>query len=168
ELKDWALIDAVHPDDLPRVIEARIKSLEAGQIYDVEHRCRRADGVYRWFQVRGLPVRSEEGRITAWYLLLTDIDDRKKAEEALQASERNLSQTINTIPTFIAVTRPDGFILSVNQAALDYHGITLHHTQQEDFRTRFYHPDDWPRLGEELKEAFERQQPFEYEVRVLS
>ena len=57
ELKDWALIGAVHPDDLPRVIEARKKSIEAGQIYEVEHRCRRADGVYRWFQVRGLPVR---------------------------------------------------------------------------------------------------------------
>src|SRR5215472_9735197 len=57
ELKDWALIGAVHPDDLPRVIEARKKSIELGQIYQVEHRCRRADGVYRWFQVRGLPVR---------------------------------------------------------------------------------------------------------------
>jgi steroid delta-isomerase-like uncharacterized protein len=168
ELKNWALIDAVHPDDLPRVIEVRKKALEAGTIYVSEHRLRRADGVYRWFQLRGLPVRNAEGTITAWYVLLTDIDDRKKAVEALQASERNLSITINTIPTFIAVTRPDGFILSVNQAALDYHGITLHDTQQEDFRTRFYHPDDWPRLGEELKEAFERQQPFEYEVRALS
>src|SRR5262249_22242252 len=95
ELKNWALIGAVHPDDLPRVIEARKKSLEAGLIYEVEQRCRRADGVYRWFQVRGLPVRNAEGAITAWYLLLTDIDDRKKAEEALQSNERNLSLMIN-------------------------------------------------------------------------
>ena len=108
ELKNWALIDAVHPDDLPRVIEARQKSIETGQIYDVEHRCRRADGVYRWFQVRGLPVRNAEGTITAWYLLLTDIDDRKKAEEALQSSERNLSLTINTIPTSSTCCAPDG------------------------------------------------------------
>ena len=105
ELKNWALIGAVHPDDLPRVIEARKKSIETGQIYEVEHRCRRADGVYRWFQVRGLPVRDAEGKITAWYLLLTDIDDRKKAEEALQSSERNLSLIINAIPTFIARVR---------------------------------------------------------------
>ena len=60
ELKDWALIGAVHPDDLPHVVEAHKKSIEAGQIYEVEHRCRRADGVYRWFQVRGLPVRDTE------------------------------------------------------------------------------------------------------------
>jgi formate hydrogenlyase transcriptional activator len=90
ELKNWALIDAVHPDDLPRVIEARKKSIEAGQIYEVEHRCRRADGVYRWFQVRGLPVRDAENKVTAWYLLLTDIDDRKKADYLLAAEKHAL------------------------------------------------------------------------------
>jgi PAS domain S-box-containing protein len=97
ELKHWALTDAVHPDDLPRVIEARIKSIEQGRLYEVEHRCRRADGVYRWFQVRGLPVQDSEHRITAWYLLLTDIDDRKRAEEKLQQSEENLRTITDTI-----------------------------------------------------------------------
>ena len=121
ELKNWALIGAVHPDDLPRVIEARKKSIEAGQIYEVEHRCRRADGVYRWFQVRGLPVRDAEGTITAWYLLLTDIDDRKKAEEALQSSERNLSLIINTMPTFAWSARPDGSVEFLNQALARLH-----------------------------------------------
>ncbi|HEY7635958.1 MAG TPA: PAS domain-containing protein [Gemmatimonadales bacterium] len=167
ELQRWALIDAVHPDDLPRVIEARKRCLEAGKIYDSEHRCRRADGIYRWFHLRGLPVRDAGGTITAWCVLLTDIDDRKKAEEALQASEHNLSQTINTIPTFIAVTRPDGFILSVNQAALDYHGITLQDTQQEDFGSRWFHPDDMERLGEVLGESLRHPRPFECEYRAL-
>ena len=92
ELKNWSLIGAVHPDDLPRVIEARQKSIEAGDIYDVEHRCRRADGVYRWFQVRGLPVRNAEGAITAWYLLLTDIDDRKRAEAQVEQAYVRLAQ----------------------------------------------------------------------------
>src|SRR6516225_4497252 len=94
-LKDWALTDAIHQDDLSRIIEARIKAIEEGRIYEVEHRCRRADGVYRWFQVRGLPVRNEEDSITAWYLLLTDIDDRKEVEEALRSSERSLNLIIN-------------------------------------------------------------------------
>ena len=131
ELKNWSLIGVVHPDDLPRVIEARTKAIETGQIYDVEHRCRRADGVYRWFQVRGLPVRNAEGTITAWYLLLTDIDDRKKAEEALRASERNLSLIINTIPTHIYVLSTDGSVLYVNQAVMDYTGLTLEDVQNK-------------------------------------
>jgi PAS domain S-box-containing protein len=108
ELKEWALIGAVHPDDLPGVIEARQKSIETGQIYEVEHRCRRADGVYRWFQVRGLPVRSAEGAITAWYLLLTDINDRKRAEAQVEqaylrlAEAQQLSKTGSFITDLVA------------------------------------------------------------------
>src|SRR5262249_51223166 len=165
ELKNWSLIGAVHPEDLPRVIEARQKCIESGDLYDVEHRCRRADGVYRWFQVRGLPVRSPEGAITAWYLLLTDIDDRKKAEEALRASQRELSLTMNSIPAFIQVSRPDGSVLAVNQAVLDYHGVTLEDVQNEGFRDRFYHPDDVKRVSEKRKAALMHPQPFEYEQR---
>jgi len=167
ELKNWSLIGVVHPDDLPRVIEARTQSIEMGQIYEIEHRCRRADGVYRWFQVRGLPVRNAENKITAWYLLLTDIDDRKKAEEALRSNERNLSLTINAIPTFIQVSRPDGTVLSVNQTVLDYHGVSLQDVLKEEFRSRFYHPDDAERLREVRDEALKRPLQFEYEQRAL-
>ncbi len=84
ELKSWATSDLVHPDDLPRVIAAFTSSIESGHPYDSEHRCRRADGVYRWFQVRALPVRDTEGRIISWYILFTDIDERKRAEDRLQ------------------------------------------------------------------------------------
>jgi len=167
ELKNWALIEAVHPDDLPRAIEARQKSIETGQIYDVEHRCRRADGVYRWFQVRGLPVRNTENKITAWYLLLTDIDDRKKAEEALQSSERNLSLMINVIPTVITVLSTDGSMLFANQTFLDYTGLTLEDVQKQGSRSRIFHPQDVERLREERRAALTRGVPFENEQRAL-
>ena len=165
DLKNWSLIGAVHPDDLPRVIEARARSIETGQIYDIEHRCRRADGVYRWFQVRGLPVRDAEGTITAWYLLLTDIEDRKKAEEALRSNERNLSLIINTIPTFIHVLGTDGSVLYVNQAVLDYTGLTREDVQKEDYRARLFHPDDLKRVHEERLAALKQPVPFENEQR---
>ncbi len=170
ELKNWALIDAVHPEDLPRVVEARIRSIETGQVYEVEHRCRRADGVYRWFQVRGLPIRDADGAIATWYLLLTDVDDRKKAEAALQASERNLSLIINAIRIYIVVLRSDGTVLYVNQAVLDYHGLTLEDAQRtgyEGYRPRFFHPEDLERAREERQEARARGVPFEYEQRLL-
>jgi len=335
ELKGWASSDPVHPEDLPHVIEVLTHALETGQTYEVESRHRRFDGVYRWFHVRGFPLKDTEGRILRWCVLLTDIDDRKRAEaqlagekrllemvaaggplkdvltalcrfventaadckcgvylidwsgptfhtgaapsmpatfndalegvtveatagpcalaaltgsqviaedlesdldwqqslirplalghglraqwstpicsrddsvlgtfaifqdhpssptqvqqdliaqvthiasiaieraladEALRSSERNLSLTINTIPTFISVSRPDGTVLSVNQAALDYHGITLQDVQKEGFRARFYHPDDVERVREERKEALKRPLQFEYETRAL-
>jgi len=167
ELKNWALIEAVHPDDLPRVIEVRKKSIEAGQIYEIEHRCRRADGVYRWFQVRGIPVRDTENKITAWYLLLTDIDDRKKAEEALQSSERNLSLMINAIPTVIGVMRADGTPMYGNQGVTDYTGLTMEDILSEDFRTRLFHPEDMERLRDARRLAFSRPVAFETEQRAL-
>jgi PAS domain S-box-containing protein len=167
ELKNRSLIGAVHPDDLPRIIAARAKSIETGQVYEVEHRCRRADGVYRWFQVRGLPVRNEDGAITAWYLLLTDIEDRKIAEEALQSNERNLRLLINTIPMLIQVLDIDGSVLYANKAVLDYHGVTAGDVQKADFRGRVFHPEDVARLREERRQALTRAVPFENEQRAL-
>jgi PAS domain S-box-containing protein len=84
EFKNSPMFDAIHPDDLPRVSDAWRRWLETGQPHDLELRQRRADGVYRWFQSRALPARDTEGRITGWYILLTDIDDRKRAEGELE------------------------------------------------------------------------------------
>jgi PAS domain S-box-containing protein len=124
ELKDWALVGVVHPDDLPRVIEARKKSIEVGQIYEVEHRCRRADGVYRWFQVRGLPVRNTQDKITAWYLLLTDIDDRKRAEEALRQSEQRWRTAFENSAISIMMRNLEGRFIAANSSFQNMLGYT--------------------------------------------
>jgi PAS domain S-box-containing protein len=165
DLKNWALSDAVHPDDLPRVIQARIKSIEEGGIYDIEHRCRRADGVYRWFQVRGLPVRDAEDTITAWYLLLTDIDDRKKAEEALQSAERNLAAIINTIPTTAWTTRPDGYCDFLNQVWLEYAGMSAEQAEGWGWAEAI-HPDDRENLVDEWHLCLVPGTPVDTEARI--
>jgi len=165
DLKDWALNGAVHPDDLPRVIEVRKKSIEAGQIYDIEHRCRRADGVYRWFQVRGLPVRDTDGKITAWYLLLTDIDHRKKAEEALQSNERDLSVMIDTIPAMIHTARPDGYLDYFNRRWLEYLGCSLADVEGWKW-TSCIHPDDLQGIVDKWRACLASQEIFEYETRM--
>jgi PAS domain S-box-containing protein len=165
DLKSWALSDAVHPDDLPRIIQARIKSIEEGTIYDVEHRCRRADGVYRWFQVRGIPVRNAEDTITAWYLLLTDIDDRKGAEEALQSAKRNLAVIINTIPTAAWTTRPDGYCDFLNQVWLDYTGTSAEKAQGWGWAESI-HPDDRKKLVEDWQSCLASGSPVDTEARI--
>ena len=68
----------------PHAIEIWIEATQSGQPYDVKQRLRRFDGVYRWFGVRGFPLRDPDGRILNWCVLLTDIDDRERAEEALR------------------------------------------------------------------------------------
>ena len=92
ELRNWQMNDAVHPDDLPRVIAAFTESVSTGKPYSIEHRCRRADGVYRWFQVRALAVRDENKQITGWYVVLTDIDDLKRAETEFRQAYGQLAE----------------------------------------------------------------------------
>ena len=95
ELKGWASSDTVHPDDLPEVVAAWARSVGSGEPYDIEHRIRRADGMYRWFHVRGLPIRDTGGRVSRWCVLQTDIDDRKRAE-AILAGEKRVLEMIAT------------------------------------------------------------------------
>ena len=166
ELKNWATSDAVHPDDLPRVIDAWRRSVETGQPYEVlEFRQRRADGVYRWFQTRALPARDAEGRITTWYMLFTDIDDRKQAEEKLRQDERELRQIVDTVPQLVIFLSPEGDPLFANRFTLDYTGLSLEELKAEGYRTRVFHPDDVERLREERQKALLRGIPFENEQR---
>ena len=167
DLQNWSLIGAVHPEDLPMAIEARARSIETGDIYQVEHRCRRADGVYRWFQVRGLPARDATGAITTWYLLLTDIEDRKRAEEAVRSNERNLNLIINTIPASIYVLNLDGSVQYVNRVVMDHTGVSMEDAQQVDYRDRVIHPEDLERVRPVRDASLKKPAPFETEQRVL-
>jgi len=168
ELKSWATSDAVHPDDLPQVFAARRRSLETGEPFDIDHRLRRADGEYRWFHIRGLPLRDTEGRIVRWYTLLTDIDERRRAEEKARQSEVELRQLLDFAPQYVAVLGPDRdrTRLYTNQALLDYFGFTLDEWRSTD-RHKYYHPDDWERLTSETQSKFLNGIPHEYEARFL-
>jgi len=90
EIRDWPRV--LHDDDRALVLDRWSRSIQTGEPYDIQHRIRRADGVYRWFHVRGLALRDPQGRIIRWYVLVTDIDDLKKAEEELRRSEAYLAE----------------------------------------------------------------------------
>jgi PAS domain S-box-containing protein len=93
ELKGWAIADTVHLDDLPDILAVWRRAVESGHPYDAVARLRRADGVYRWFHTHGFPLRDTDGRIVLWYLLQTDVDDRKRSE-ALLAGEKQLLEMV--------------------------------------------------------------------------
>src|SRR5262249_13278009 len=91
ELKNWGTNGTVHPDDLPHLIEVFTKSIAAGVPYETETRLRRFDGEYRWFDIRGVPIRDDSGRITRWYSLLTKIEDRAQALAQLQQMQSDFA-----------------------------------------------------------------------------
>src|SRR5438034_11457093 len=103
EARGWGWKVAIHPDDLPRLLDVWKELLASGKPGELEVRLQRADGVYRWFLFRVEPLRDAQGTIVKWYGTNTDIDDRKRAE-ALLAAE-------NQILEMVATGRPLALIL---------------------------------------------------------
>jgi PAS domain S-box-containing protein len=83
----------MHPADFPETAKAFYHAIQTGTAYQAVHRLRRAaDGEYRWHHARGEPLRDREGRIVQWYGLSIDIDERKRAEQALREEQDRLRQ----------------------------------------------------------------------------
>ena len=91
ELKNWETTDTVHPEDLPHMLELFKKAIASEIPYHFEQRLRRFDGEYRWFDTRGVPIRDDSGRIAHWYVLLTDIEDRKRALAQLEQMQSDFA-----------------------------------------------------------------------------
>jgi PAS domain S-box-containing protein len=86
ESKDQGWTRAFHPDDQASGTHTSLD----GDAYEVECRLRRADGIYRWFLIRGRRLRGVEEEGSYWVGTLTDIHDLKTAEEALQKAHSEL------------------------------------------------------------------------------
>ena len=124
ELKHWGTDDTVHPEDLPHVIDVFTRSIGSGTPYEIVQRLRRSDGVYRWFQNNGFPLRDSSDDIVRWCVLLTDIDERKRAEDALRKSERQFRLLVETIPALVWCASAEGELDYLNQRAVEYLGHT--------------------------------------------
>jgi PAS domain S-box-containing protein len=165
ELKGWGTGGTIHPEDLPRVIEHFTHSIVSGDRFEFELRARRFDGVYRWFQSRGFPLRDTNGHIVRWYNLLIDIDERKRAEEALAGSERNLQLIIDTIPALAWSARPDGSAEYFNQHYLDFIGLAAEQASGWGW-TAAVHPEDLNGLAATWQRIMASEAPGEAEARM--
>ena len=164
ELKQWGTDDTVHPVDLPHVIQTFTQSIASGSPYEIVQRLRRSDGAYRWFQNNGFPLRDASGHIVRWCVLLTDIDERKRAEDALRESERESRLIVDSIPGFVAAFTPGGELEFVNRPILDYFGQTLEELKGWGTGGTI-HPEDLPRVVERFTTSIASGEPFEFEVR---
>jgi PAS domain S-box-containing protein len=168
ELRQWGTTDAVHPADLPQVLAAWQHAVQTGQPYEFEHRIRRADGEYRWFQSRGLPLRDTDGRILRWYNLLTDIDARKQSEEKLRRSEADLleAQRLSHSGSWRHHLASGAF--TVSPEVLRIRGVA----SADPLSTidRMYsgiHPDDRSRVKETYEAAQRTKGEFDAEYRIV-
>jgi len=169
ELKDWGRSGVIHPEDLPSVIEAWTKSIETGQNLDIEARFLRADGVYRWFQMRAIPARDAEGKISDWYALHTDIDDRKRAEQRLRESEAYLAEAQGLSQTGSWAWNPaTGDIRYCSEMCCRVLGFDHAGSPPrfEEFFQRL-HPDDQAAGRERSEKAIRDKADFEWDYRIV-
>jgi len=156
----------LHPDDIPRMVESWRAAQERGEPYECEGRMRRADGVYRWFLHRALPLRDEQGRILKWYAIAHDIDDQRRAEEKVRQDERELRLLVDFLPQFISELNLDGTIHYSNRAGLEYLGLTLDELTKGDHRAKMYHPGDLAIVRKAIARALSQGAPSELEARI--
>jgi len=90
QAQGWGWTTAVHPDDLKVLVEYWQGVLTSGKSGEIEGRLRRFDGVYRWFLFRATPAFDESGGVEKWYGTNTDIEQRKRAEQALAVQNTRL------------------------------------------------------------------------------
>ena len=88
-------ITPFHPDDRQRAWDAWKRATQHRDTYSLECRLRRADGAYRWWLIRGVPLLNANGEISKWFGTCTDIEQIKVAEQRLKESEAKFSGIIS-------------------------------------------------------------------------
>src|SRR5246127_318858 len=163
----WKWEAVVHPDDRTRVVADWHTAIKNGQAMESEARVRRVDGEYCWWFIRNVPLRDETGKLVRWYGTAVDIEDRKRAEQALRKSEERWRSVFENSAIGVALTDLNGRFLATNHVYQTMLGYT-----EEELRTLCFldvtHEDyreaNWA-LVTELLEGKRRQ--FQVEKKYL-
>jgi PAS domain S-box-containing protein len=162
----------VHPDDADGLLAAVRRSVATGEPYAMKYRMRRADGVYRWVDGRAEPLRDQYGTIVQWYAISIDIDDEMRAQEALRDRERELSQLVNMVPSYLWRLSPDGTPGFFNQRLIDFLGLDIAGADKPDTSrlealiVAAVHPDDAAGLKEAFNHSFATGERFSRRYRL--
>ncbi|WP_175577826.1 PAS domain-containing protein [Mongoliimonas terrestris] len=100
--------DIFHPHDQADAWRKWRHALATGDLYEIEYRLRRHDGVYRWVLGRALPIRDAQGVIERWYGTCTDIDDLKTVERRLNRSEERFGSLVAATDAVVWSAAADG------------------------------------------------------------
>lgn len=166
ELQDCGRSGHIHPDDRPRVRAAWERAVDTREPFDVELRLRRADGVYRWFHARHVPERDALGNVIRWYLLQTDIEEQKRAEEARQRSAETLRRVIDTLPAMAWSATPDGAPEYLSQRLVNYAGRGPVDPADLKWVRKLMHPSDVFRVDRAWIRAVKTEAPLDVTRRI--
>ena len=157
-------IALLHPDDQEESRKVWSTCVRTGCAGEFTFRVRNAEGVHRWFITRAEPLRASDGTLLYWIGVNLDIDEAKRAEDALHKSEKELRDVIDTIPAIVWSTLPDGSNTYVNKRFVEYSGSSAEQMAGSGWQA-LIHPDDLERHAGKWMEAVATGKPLENEVR---
>jgi len=159
----------MHPDDLERAKRDTENLLSSGVGGRREVRFLRKDGSIMLAEVTGAPLTDGEGRVTAVTNIASDITDRKRAEEALRESERELRVIFESTGTAMCIIEPDSTISRINREFEKLSGYSREEVEGRMKYEEFLHPGDLEIVKRHAREFLRggRKGPGNYEVRVV-
>ena len=161
-----AWMTAIHPEDREAASKAFWDGVHSGRGFAFETRSLRArDQTWRWHLQQAVALRDSEGRVVRFVGTTTDIDDQKRAEEAVRASEAKLWRVIDTIPTLTWCNLPDGPNEFLSRSWHEYTGLSPEEAHGWGWSVSF-HPDDLPPLMARWQQMLVSGEPGEIEARI--
>jgi PAS domain S-box-containing protein len=157
----------IHPDDLPSHLDKWHTAVKTGDIFATEVRFRRADGQYRCVLCRGLPLRDQSGNIVRWYGDAVDIEDRKRAEEALRRSEAFLMDAQRLSHTGSWAFRPAGFEYWSYELFRIYGLDPSSGPPTTEEYLSLVHPDDRSFVAQEIQQLLAENRTFDFTKRIV-
>jgi PAS domain S-box-containing protein len=159
-------LDAIHPDDRQRTNQVWLEAVQTKSLYEIEYRLRGADGNYRYFQARGVPILNEDGSIREWVGTCTDIHDRKQAQDAIEKSEERYRSLIAATSQMVWTADAEG-------RAPDLPSWRAYTGQTEAEMVGLgwleaIHPDDRERTNQAWMEAVQTKSLYEIEYQIRS
>ncbi|MFL5664946.1 MAG: PAS domain S-box protein [Ktedonobacteraceae bacterium] len=159
-------LQAIHPDDQQRILALWQSAVQIGRPYEAELRLRQGTtGAYRWFLIKSVPYKDAQGTILKYVGTCTDIDEQKRAEQQLKASEENWRVLAETVPQLVWTTRPDGRLDYVNHRYCDVTQTDVEHLRDYGW-CQFLHPEDAEGVVALRQHTLETGEPFESEHRL--
>ncbi|MDX8520298.1 PAS domain-containing protein [Mesorhizobium dulcispinae] len=167
-----AIQSLVHPEDAARLLKRLHHSLATGEPHSMKYRMRRADGAYRWVDGRWEPLRDHSGAIVQWYAISIDIDDEMRAQEALRLRERELSQLVDMVPSFLWRLSASGEPVFFSKRMVEFLGLDIGEYERPGVSAlaaaiaAVVHPDDAAKLEAALDHSLATGESFSLNYRL--
>ena len=150
---------------MPRIGAAWAAAAQSGEPFTAEGRLIDKNGHYVWILVRSLPIKDSAGRVTKWFGTSTDINDQKRAEVELRASETSFRTLADAIPHIVWTANSAGEIDFFNHRWIEYTGLTIEQSLNDGWQL-LIHPDDLPGYLVEWTHALQTGSTYERSFRL--